>query len=186
GADQTVLEDAGPQSITGWATAISPGPINESAQAVSFGVSNNSNTLFSVQPAISPAGTLTYTSAPNANGIATVTVQARDDGGTLNGGTDTSAPQTFTITVVAVNDPPGFAKGADQTAPEDSSAQTVANWATAITPGPSNESAQTLTFLVTNNNEALFAVPPAISSTGTLTYTPATNANGSATVTVQL
>ena len=32
GADQTVNEDAGAQSVTGWATAISSGPANESAR----------------------------------------------------------------------------------------------------------------------------------------------------------
>src|SRR5262249_11835779 len=39
--------------------------------------------------------------AANANGSATVTVLAKDDGGTANGGVDTSTPQTFTITVLA-------------------------------------------------------------------------------------
>ena len=34
-----------------------------------------------------------------------------DDGGTANGGIDTSAAQTFTITVTAVNDAPSFIKG---------------------------------------------------------------------------
>ncbi len=51
-------------------------------------------------------GTLTYTPAANANGSATVTVQIHDNGGTANGGVDTSAAQTFTITVNAVNDAP--------------------------------------------------------------------------------
>ena len=35
GANQTVLEDAGPQS-TPWATAISPGPPHEAGQIVTF------------------------------------------------------------------------------------------------------------------------------------------------------
>src|SRR5262249_56652215 len=103
-----------------------------------------------------------------------------------NGGVDTSAAQTFTITVTAVNDAPSFTKGASQTALEDAGAQTVTNWATAISAGPADESAQALNFIVSNNNSALFAVQPAISPTGTLTYTPAANTNGSATVTVQL
>ena len=62
--------------------------------------------MFSVQPAIDATGRLTYTPAPNANGSATVFVQAHDDGGTANGGGDTSSPQSFTITVSPVNDPP--------------------------------------------------------------------------------
>jgi hypothetical protein len=39
---------------------------------------------------------------------------------------------------------------------------------------------------VTNNNNALFSAQPTISPGGTLTYTPAPNANGSATITVTL
>ena len=65
-------------------------------------------------------------------------------------------------------------------------AQTVAGWATAISAGPANEAGQTLNFIVSNNNNALFAVQPAVAANGTLTYTPAVDVNGSATVTVQL
>ena len=106
GADQTVAEDAPAQSVSGWATAISAGPSDESAQKVSFQVTNDNNSLFSVAPAISSEGTLTYTPAANANGSATVSVKATDDGGTANGGLDTSATQSFKITVVSVNDAP--------------------------------------------------------------------------------
>ena len=211
-----VLEDAAAQTVANWATNISAGPPNETnglcvplsaaacQQTVTFEVTNNSNTaLFAAPPAIGPNGTLTYEPAPNANGTATVTVRAIDNGGTANGGIDTSASQTFTITVTPVNDVPSFTKGGDQgLAPpvlEDAVAQTVANWATNISAGPPNETnglcvplsaaacQQTVTFEVTNNsNTALFAVQPAIAPNGTLTYTPAPNANGSATVTVRV
>lgn len=186
GANQTVLEDAGAQAVNGWATAISRGPANESAQTVSFQVSNDNNALFSTQPVIAADGTLTYTPASDANGSATVTVTLKDDGGTERGGVDTSAVQNFTITVTAVNDAPSFTKGADQTVLEDAGAQTVAGWATAISAGPANELAQGLTFQVSNDNAALFSAQPAIAANGTLTYTPAADANGSATVTVTL
>src|SRR5262249_52339367 len=186
GADQTVLEDAGAQTVANWATTISAGPADESAQALNFIVSNNNSALFAVQPAISPTGTLTYTPAANTNGSATVTVQLHDNGGTANGGIDTSAAQTFTITVTAVNDAPSFTKGADQTVFDQAGALPAANWATAISAGPADESAQVLNFIVSNNNSALFAVQPAISPTGTLTYTPAANTSGSATRSVPL
>jgi hypothetical protein len=78
----------------------------EAAQTVSFIVNNDNASLFSAQPAISADGTLTYTPAPNASGVANVTVVAMDDGGTANGGNDTSAPCRFTITVTAVNNEP--------------------------------------------------------------------------------
>ena len=129
---------------------------------------------------------MTFTPAPNATGVATVGVTVQDNGGTANGGVDTSAPQTFLITVTPVNAAPSFIKGADQTVLEDAAAQTVPNWATAISAGAPGESAQILNFLVSDNNGALFSTPPSVSPTGTLTYTPAADANGSATVTVQL
>lgn len=185
GANQTVLEDAGPQTIAGWATNVSPGA-NEGSQAVNFIVTNNNNALFSIQPFIDANGTLTYTTAANTSGTATVSVRIHDNGGTANGGVDTSAIQTFTITTTAVNDAPSFTKGIDQVVNEDSATVTMTNWATNLSKGPSNEAGQTLSFVVTNNNNALFSTQPTINSLGTLTFKPATNAFGSATVTVQI
>jgi len=106
GADQTVNEDAGAQTVGNWATGLSKGPANENGQTLSFTTSNNNNVLFSVQPTIDSNGNLTYTPAANANGTATVTVSIKDSGGTANGGVDTSTTQTFTITVNPVNDLP--------------------------------------------------------------------------------
>ena len=185
GADQTVLEDAGAQTATTWATAISAGPADEAGQVLTFTTTNDNNALFSVQPSVAADGTLTYTPAPNAYGLATVTVTLKDNGGVANGGVDTTAPQTFTITVTPVNDEPSFTKGADQTVNEDAGAKTVTTWATAISAGP-NEATQTVNFIVSNNNNALFAVQPAVAANGTLTYTPADDAFGTATVTVMI
>ena len=186
GANQTVLEDAGPQS-TPWATAISPGPPHEAGQVVTFEVSVVNPALFSTLPAVSVDGTLTYTPAANAHGSATVMVTLRDNGGTANGGVDTSAPQTFTITVMPVNDAPSFTPSGNHQSVEDAGPQSVANWATAMSAGPADEAGQTSTFIVTaNTNPALFSAPPAVSSTGTLTYTAAPNAFGSADITVVL
>ena len=106
GADQTVSEDAGAQSVSNWAMAISKGPGDESAQTLSFTTSNDNNGLFSVQPGVTPTGTLVYTTAPNRYGTATVTITLSDSGGTANGGDDTSDQQTFSITVEPVNDHP--------------------------------------------------------------------------------
>jgi putative nucleotidyltransferase with HDIG domain len=123
GPDQAVPEDAGIQSVAGWAQAITAGPADESAQAVTFLATNTNNALFSPggQPAVSADGTLTYETAANATGSAGVTIRARDDGGTANGGSDTSAPYTFTIAVSNVNDPPTAAADA-ASVDEDASA----------------------------------------------------------------
>jgi hypothetical protein len=130
-------------------------------------------------------GELTYTLAGNANGSATVTVAIKDDGGTSDGGVDQSDGQTFTITVTPVNDAPSFA-GSNQTALEDSGAQTVTGWAMVLSAGPADESAQTLSFGVSNDNNTLFSTQPAVSTGGVLTFTPAANANGTAVITVTI
>lgn len=184
GTNQTVLEDAGPQTIAGWASGISAGPM-ENDQTLVFSVSSDNNSLFSVKPAISANGTLTYTTASNVYGSATVTVTLKDNGGTDNGGADTSSSQQFTITVTAVNDAPTFTKGANQTIAEGAGEQTV-KWATAMSVGPANESGQTYDFITTNDNNSLFTEQPRVAHDGTLTYTPASNAYGSATVTVTM
>lgn len=183
--NQLVPEDAGVTLVSGFAT-FSPGPANESSQAVTFVVTNDNNDLFSIQPTIGPDGTLTYTPAPDAFGTANISVVVQDDGGTANGGVDTSVAATFAIQVFTVNDAPIFTPGANPTALEDSGAQTLTGWATGIAPGPANEAGQTLTFSVTNNNNSLFSVQPSVAADGTLTYTPATNANGSAVVVITL
>lgn len=121
--------------------------------------------------------TLILNPAANEFGTSTITV-------TVNGPNAQSVSDTFVLTVDSVNDAPSFTKGPDQTANNNAGAQTVTGWATNMSPGPPNESAQSLTFFTSNNNNGLFSVPPAISSNGTLTYTPATNAGGTAIVTV--
>ena len=91
-----------------------------------------------------------------------------------------------TLVLMSVNQPPSFAKGADQLVNEDAAPQTVAGWASDIRAGPSSESSQALMFLVTNDNNPLFAAQPAISAEGTLTYAPAASTHGTATVSVVL
>lgn len=187
GPDETVSEGPASHVIPGWARGIRAGPTNEAGQTVGFVVSNDNPALFTGagQPDVAADGSLTYTLVVGVNGSATVTVRARDDGGTGGGGADTSAPQTFTISVLAVNDPPSFTSGPDQSVPEDAGAQSVGSWATTISPGPPDESGQIVAFVVTNDTNTLFSVQPALAPDGTLTFTPAANANGSATVTVR-
>ena len=150
---------------------------------VAFTVSSTNAAIFSVQPSIAPDGTLTFATAPNAFGSSTVTVTLQDDGGTANGGSDTSAAVNFTITINAINDPPTFTAGGNVTVNEDSGAY-AATWATAISAGDGET--DPLTFAVSNDNNALFSVQPAISAAGQLTFTPAPNAYGIATITVTL
>jgi len=151
GADQVADEDSGPQVVLNWATNILKGPPDEATQTVNFTVTTNNDALFSVLPTITPTGTLSYTSAPNTYGTATITVTLKDNGGNAAGGVDTSDPQTFSITIAGINDPPSFTKGADVTVLEDSGNQSVVGWATNINAGP-NEASQIVSFTVTTNN----------------------------------
>ncbi|HEX8936488.1 MAG TPA: Ig-like domain-containing protein, partial [Pseudonocardiaceae bacterium] len=187
GPEQTKDEDAGAQTVDDWATAISAGP-NESGQQLTFEVTNDNNNLFTSggQPSVAPDGTLTYTPAADKNGSATVTIKAKDSGGTANGGQDESAEETFTVTINAVNDAPSFQKGANETVNEDAGAQAVNGWATDISAGSADESGQRLTFEATSDTNLFTAGgQPEIDASGKLTYEAAPNANGSATVTVK-
>ena len=181
GANQSDAEDSGAHTISNWITDASAGP-GEGSQVLTFVVTNNTNTgLFSAGPAVSASGTLTYTTATDAFGTATITLRLDDDHG---GSTGT---QTFDIVLTPVNDPPTFTKGANQSAAESSSAHTVTGWATNILPGGTGETGQVLTFVVTGDtNTGLFSILPAVSATGTLTYTLAANQNGTATISLRL
>jgi hypothetical protein len=181
-----VNEDSGPQTVPNFITSFHPGGgADEAGQTPTYNVASVSNpSLFAVLPTVTPAGQLSYTLAPDAYGSSTFQVTVTDNGGTANGGVATSAPQTFTITVHSVNDPPSFVIGPNRTTPNTAGPQSLPGQATSISPGPANEAGQTVTFLVANNNSSLFLVQPAISSSGTLTYTPAPGASGTATVSV--
>ncbi len=91
-----------------------------------------------------------------------------------------------------VNDAPVFTSGGNVTVNEDSGARSAA-WATQIRPAQglldspataSDESSQTVSFEVTTNNPGLFTAEPVIQPNGTLQFTPAPNAFGTAVVTV--
>ena len=186
GPDVEVNEDGGFQSFPNWAAQITPGPSAESGQIVRFEVLNKDNTLFAMQPANNPDGTLTFQPAHGAFGTTLVTIFAQDDGGTENGGEDTSEEQTFTITLLPVNDPPVFEMRADPVVNEDSGETFLPGWAYHIGPGSQFEVGQTFQFLVSSDNGGLFSAPPTISPDGTLSFTTTNGVSGSARVTVVL
>lgn len=179
GADQVVWEDAGRQSITNWATRISAGVDYEAGQAMRFLVMNNNPRLFAVPPTLSADGTLLYKTATGANGLARVTVKLQDNGGTKNGGENTSLEQTFTIKVAARNSAPSFVGKPQITVPWDAGEQVFSSWAKEISAGPRNESDQQCDFrIVPKQGVELFEVVPSISTDGTLRFKPAKNASG--------
>ena len=184
GATVTVDEDSGAYSQA-WASNISVGPANESAQTRAFAVTNSNNALFSVQPAIASNGTLSFTPAANQNGSATVRVILSDNGGTANGGSDSAAAVTFTITVNAVNDAPTISAIADQSTNED-----TATAAIPFTIGDVETAPAALTVTASSSDTTL--VPNAnivLGGSGAnrnVTITPAPNQNGSAIITLKV
>ncbi|MDF1753391.1 MAG: tandem-95 repeat protein [Verrucomicrobiales bacterium] len=143
---------------------------------IAFDAETN-NTISSSTSAVWTPGT-----DDNGNGINAFTVVAIDEAGA-----ESSTPVQVTVDVTAVNDTPGFTVTASHTSDEDEGAQSVANFASNITPGASNENSQNLTFeIVSNDNLALFASGPSISDNGTLTYTATANAFGSANIEIRL
>ena len=94
-------------------------PQDEAGQTLSFNITANSNPgLFSAGPTVNANGDLTYTPAVGVTGSAVITLEIMDDGGTANGGVDTSSTQSFTINV---NPPPLIENGpaASQAPPDD-------------------------------------------------------------------
>jgi hypothetical protein len=64
GVNLSVAQNAGAQTVPGWATAISKGPADESSQTVTFHTTVTGNPgLFAVAPQIAADGTLTFTPA---------------------------------------------------------------------------------------------------------------------------
>jgi hypothetical protein len=162
-----VLEDSAANAITVTASDAELDPLTYALVSAPA-----SGAIVGALPAVS------YTPAANYSGADSFAFRAND-------GQADSNVATVSITVSPVNDAPSFTAGPDQTALAGSGTQTVPGWATGISAGPANEAGQAVTFLVTNNNPALFSVAPGIASNGTLSYPPAATGSGTATVTVR-
>lgn len=188
GANQTVLEDVGAQTVAGWATNIVEGPAYESWQEVWFEVSNNNPSLFTAQPTISPTGTLNFTPAFNANGVASATAFLHDNGGTANGGIDTSTAYYFSISVTPVNDAPTL-DPISNPAPinEDAGVQVIS--LTGIGDGDP-EISQMLVVRAISSNTNVIPIPNVTytspQSTGTIDYTPVPGASGVSIITIEV
>jgi hypothetical protein len=181
--DLVILEDAPAQIVS--LTGIGAGSNESQTLSISAVSSNPALILNPTVSYTSPNtnGSLSFTPVANANGSATITITVQDSGGTDNSGVDT-VTRSFSVTVTAVNDAPSFTAGANQTVTSSAGPQTVSSWASGFSAGPATEASQTLLDYTVVNNTApeLFAVAPAIDTSGTLTYTPKAGARGTATI----
>ncbi len=178
-----VLEDSGAHSLS-FATFDAGDPGESHQNVVAYTVSNIADpTLFSSAPGIDNSGNLSYTVAADAFGTSTFDVTVQDDGGTSNGGVDTSTVQRFTITINGVNDAPTFTASNPPAVEENSGAQSEPGFVTSFTAGPANESGQSVVAYTVSavSNPSLFSAGPSVDSAGNLTYTPAADVFGTST-----
>ncbi len=106
GADITVAEDSGLYQQP-WASNMVAGPANESGQQLNLVINTNENpSLFNTQPQLDASGQLTFSTFKNISGTTQLSISLHDDGGTANGGIDTSPNYTLNINVTPINDPP--------------------------------------------------------------------------------
>lgn len=141
--------------------------------------------LFTIPPTVAIDGrtaTLSYLTAPHANGVAVFDAVLVDDGphDPQRGDIGRSEPLRFTITIEAVNDPPQFTPGAEVLVGHDRGAYEVV-WASDVLPGPPGAvdelAEQTVAFELTIPEPGieLFAADglPTIDAGGVLRFTPA-------------
>ena len=177
----TINEDAGAQSVS--LSGIGTGTANETQNFTITATSSNPGLI--PNPAVSytspnASGSLAFTPTANASGSATITVTI-NDGQTVNN----TLTRTFVVTVNPVNDAPMLSAIGNLTVAENAGVQTLS--LSGITTGASNE-ADSLTVTATSSNPALIPNPTvnyvSPNATGSLSFTPVANANGSATITV--
>ena len=182
----TTNENAGLQTVS--LSGITSGAANENNQTLTVTATSGNKGLIP-KPTVNytsanTSGTLTFTPAANAFGTATVTVVVHDNGGTANGGVD-SVTNTFTVTVNAVNQKPTLNAIGNLTTNVNAGLQTVS--LSGITSGAANEN-QVLQVTAVSSNLTLIPNPTvnytSPNTSGTLTFTPVANANGTALIAV--
>ena len=200
GPDVVAYEDDSLVIKSAWATGISDGD-EQLVQTVSFTVScvviegSYANNLFSLSPSVAPdSGDLSFLPTPNANGVARCTIYATDDGNSLPPHVSRSASQQFLVRVLSVNDAPTFTVipgGTSIVIYQGDTRKTVTDWATHLSPGPADESSQTLSFNASvesssGANLPLFSAAPSVSASGVLSLELRADASGIADVKVCL
>ena len=186
------FEDFGEVSIANFATSILAGPPDEITQDLTFVVDVVQTTgglAFVTPPAINDAGTLSFETLQDTFGSADINVTLTDDGPSGPPHVNSSPIQTFTIIIDSVNDPPVFVKGTDPVVNEDSGPVVITGWAQNITPGPDNETGQSVTFLfnsIGTEGALTFISGPEINATGDLSFEASPDTNGRASFEISL
>jgi uncharacterized repeat protein (TIGR01451 family) len=175
--NRAILEDS-----TGTTIGLSLGDVEAPAALILSGTSSNltlvPNGNITFSQTTNTSRTVTIVPAPNQYGTTLITLTVTD-------ANNASATDTFVLTVNGVNDPPTLAALSPLTINEDSGTTNVA--LSGISFGPSNEG-QTNRVTATSSQPGLIPDPTVVYSspnaTGTLSFAPAANSNGIATITV--
>ena len=185
--DLTIDEDGGQQSVA--LTGIDAGGGETQNLRVT---ATSDNTALTGTPTVdygSPnsTGNIRFTPLPNQFGTATLTVTVEDGGddNDLNtSGDNLTFNRTFQVTVDPVNDPPSVDPIEDLAVPENAMEQTID--LTGIDAGGGES--QNLRVTASSDNTGLIPTPTVDyntpESTGSLRFTPLTDQNGSASITV--
>jgi len=178
----TLNEDTGQQTVTLQGISGGLGGILATLLGVT---ASSSNPALIPTPTVnysspSTTGTLRFTPVANAHGTARITVTVNNFQ-LLNN----LFSRSFTVTVIPVNDPPTLNALSDLSLAADAGAQTVS--LSGISSGAPNEN-QTLTISAISSDPGLVPQPVVNyvngSATGTLSFTPAMDASGTAVITV--
>ena len=152
-------------------------------------IPNRAGALAVSYTSASATGSLSFTPVFGASGTAMITVTVTDSGATgttsLGSANINTINEVFTVTVTPINAPPTLNPiPSPGSIPENSGSQTVP--ISGISGGAS--ASQILTVTASSNNPGLIANPSVTynspDTTGYITYTPAANVSGTATITV--
>jgi hypothetical protein len=174
--DQTSPLAIAPTSI------FSPGPANEASQTLSLSIVTAPPAAQGTATINSTTGNLEFIPAADFFGVVNLVVRGTDSGPNTPAPNSNNSTATLTITVAAVNDAPQIV-GTTFSVNEDPTAPLTITPAQLFTPGPANESTQTVTL-------AIVAGPSIAQGTanivgGSLQFSPAANFFGSVVMTVR-
>jgi DNA-binding beta-propeller fold protein YncE len=162
-----LIEDQGVVTRPGFGQNLNAGlGVGDTLQKFNFFIGSAVSILNS---SLDTLGKLTIETAPDSNGVYTIRILQKDNGGTALGGVDTSV-HFVKLRITPVNDPPRFDSLRNDTARYDQPRERI-GFLTNFLPGPWDERNQTLTYSITNDQPGLFTTQPFIEN-GALKFTP--------------
>ena len=191
--DQQNLENDGAVSVPDWATNVMPAAETAQDETVQdllfvFDLVSGPVDIFETLPnavidRVNHTAALNYTLKDDVSGVVVFDVTLVDDGPMDSAIMDewvSDPPRRLTIAVEGVNNPPSFDQDISTVSvAEDSGPYSQAVFSN-VSPGPADESAQTINFEIadlTAEQAAVFVAQPTISSSGVLQFTTAVHQN---------